>query len=165
MREVVLITKRSCHLCDVTREQLRSLAPRLQLTVRELDVADHPDLEERYRFSVPVVRANGLTLLSGRITEPELVRELTRAFGPEPTRGVPPNEEEFLRALECPICGGDLESRPRAVVCLRCGQEYPRRDGVLMLMAPVEKPSGLGIMDRVGRLIGFKLRPPGEDRR
>jgi glutaredoxin len=157
-REVVLLNQRNCPLCEDARAALSALSGEMGFAVREVDVRADPALRERYRDVLPVVRAGGYSLLSGRIAEAELRAELERAFGPDPRADVPPEEEMFLPALECPVCEGDLESRPRAVACLRCGAEYPRIGGVLMLMDRPEEPGRLGLLDRLGRLIGFELR-------
>ena len=161
-REVMLIRKQECRLCDVAREALSELAPEMGFRVHEIDIGEDATLAELYRHAVPVVRASGLTLLSGRMDAESLRQELTGAFGPDPLAGVPEHEPEFLAVLECPVCGGTLESRPRAVACLYCGHEYHRDHGVLILMAEPERPSRLRIMDWIGSLIGFRLKDPVE---
>lgn len=144
---------------------LEALAPELGFHVRSLDLAEDPVLAARYRHAAPVVRARGITLLSGVMDTDGLRTEIVRAFGPHPLRDVPEREEEFLALLECPICAGDLESRPRAVSCLRCGKEYSREQGVLMLMDLPERESRLSILRWLGRLISFRLDGRGEARR
>jgi hypothetical protein len=151
-------------LCDHALDALRELSEELRFRVREVDIGEEPALWERYRYAVPVVCASGLTLLSGRIDAGVLRAEIERAFGPDPLAGVPKEEAQFLPALECPICEGDLESRPRAVACLRCGQEYGRLDGVLLLTPVPETSTRPNLMDRIGRLIGFKLHEPAKGR-
>lgn len=163
-REVTLLGEEFCPLCARAREALRALAGELHFRIREVDINLEPGLCERYRYALPVVCAGGLPLLSGRIDPGELRAELERAWGPDPLAGVPEEEREFLPLLECPICEGDLESRPRAVACLRCGQEYPRLGGVLLLTDVPESPARPGLLDRLGKLIGFKLREHGEGR-
>lgn len=157
-REVTLVGEHNCPLCDSARNELLSLREELQFQLRELDADDDPTLRERYRYVLPVVCAGGMALLSGRFSTDDLCSELRRAFGPDPLKGVPVEEEQFLPLLECPVCEGDLESRPRAVACLRCNREYGRVDGVLLLMAAPEIEPRFGLLDRLGRLIGFKLR-------
>ncbi len=157
-REVVLLREQQCPLCEHALDSLEELSGELGFSLRQVDISEAgQELRERYRYAVPVVCASGLTLLSGRIDTDSLRVEIRRAFGPDPLAGVPPEEAEFLPALECPICEGDLESRPRAVACLRCGKEYSRLDGVLILMEVPERSTGPNLMDWVGRLIGFKL--------
>ncbi len=158
MREVTLLGERNCPVCDDAREALFSLSEELQFCVRMLDADEEPVLRERYGYVLPVVCVGGSSLLSGRFSTDELRGELQRAFGPDPFRGVPAEEEQFLPLLECPVCEGDLESRPRAVACLRCNREYGRLDGVLLLMDAPETIPRFGLLDRLGRAISFKLR-------
>lgn len=157
-REVVLLNQRNCPLCEKASAALTALSGEMGFRVREVDVWADRALRDRYQYVLPVVRAAGHTLLSGRIVETELRAEIERAFGPDPLADIPPEEEMFLPALECPVCEGELESRLRAVACLRCGAEYPRIGGVLMLMDRPEEPGRSGLMDRLGALIGFELR-------
>lgn len=159
-REVILLRETTCPLCEDVRDALLEMQDDLHFHLREVDVSSDPLLHRRYQYSVPVVCANGLTLLSGRIAPDDLRAEIERAFGPDPLAETPEDEEEFLPLLECPICEGDLESRPRAVVCLRCGKEYERRSGVLLLLDPPEPRSRLRLMARLGRMISFKLEQP-----
>ncbi len=159
-REVILLRETTCPLCEDVRDALLEMRDDLQFRLREVDVSSDPSLYRRYQYVVPVVCANGLTLLSGRIAPDDMRTEIERAFGPNPLAETPEDEEEFLRLLECPICEGDLESRPRAVACLRCGKEYERRDGVLLLLDPPEPPSRLRLMARLARIISFKLERP-----
>lgn len=158
VREVTLVGERNCPLCDDARQGLRSLTGELRFHLRELDAADDPALRERYQYVLPVVRVGEMALLSGRFSTDDLRGELLRAFGHEPLQGVPAEEGQFLPLLECPVCEGDLESRPRAVACLRCNREYGRIDGVLILMDVPETEPRFGPLDRLGRLISFKLR-------
>lgn len=161
-REVILIVKQDCSLCDDARAVVSSLTAEMGLAVREVDLVDDPESCERYQYAVPVVCANGLPLLSGHINKADLRQEVERAFGRDPLAGVPSEEPEFLPVLRCPVCDGHLQSRPRAVACLRCGKEYERRDGVLMLMAAPEREPRVGIMDWIGRLLEFRLEGQGE---
>ncbi len=157
VREVTLVGERNCPLCDDALQELRSLTGELRFHLRELDAAETPALRERYQYVLPVVRVGEMALLSGRFSTDDLRRELLRAFGPDPLKGVPAEEGQFLPLLECPVCEGDLESRPRAVACLRCNREYCRLDGVLMLMDAPETEPRFGLLDRLCRLISFKL--------
>lgn len=159
-REVTLLRERTCPLCEDALQALVQLQEELDFELREVDVGSDSKLHERYQYVVPVVCANGLTLLSGRIALSDLRVEIHRAFGPDPLAGVPDEEVEFLSLLECPICEGELESRPRAVACLRCGKEYERRNGVLLLLDAPEPRSRLRLLDRLGKLISFRMKVP-----
>ena len=47
-----------------------------RLRLVELDIRDHPDLEKRYLFEIPVLLFEGQELARYRVTEVELRRRL-----------------------------------------------------------------------------------------
>lgn len=159
-RTVTMLGKPGCHLCDEARSILVRLSHELEFELREVNILDDPPLRQRYQYAIPVVLVKGIPLLSGRIAELDARGEIKRAFGPEPLAEVPADEAMFLHTLQCPICKGELESRPRAVACLRCGHEFSRREGVLMLTTTPEPKAGNGVLDRLVKLIGFRLKTP-----
>jgi predicted thioredoxin/glutaredoxin len=61
--EVVLITRRGCHLCDEGLAALRSLG--VEPVQRDVD-AD-PELMAQYDWRVPVVLVDGRVVAEGRI--------------------------------------------------------------------------------------------------
>jgi glutaredoxin len=70
---VVLYTRRGCHLCDEARELLR--AERIEPTL--VDVDTDPSLQERFGSVVPVVEIDGRIRFRGRI-DPVLLRRILR---------------------------------------------------------------------------------------
>lgn len=72
--DVVLYTRRGCHLCDDALELLR----RHGLTPREVDIDADPILRAKYNECVPVVEINGRERFRGRIDE-RLLRRLLNA--------------------------------------------------------------------------------------
>jgi hypothetical protein len=75
---VTLIGKPGCHLCDTAREVVASVTADLGLDWRELSLADHPDLAERYAEQIPVVLVDGRVHEYWRVDE----RRLRRALQP-----------------------------------------------------------------------------------
>ena len=73
---VVLYTRRACHLCDEARELL--LAHGIVPTLVDID-ADR-DLHERFDRFVPVVEIDGRVRFRGRI-EPVLLRRILHRRG------------------------------------------------------------------------------------
>lgn len=74
--EVVLYTRKGCHLCDDAAALLREHG--LQPTAIDID-AD-PALRERYNTCVPVVVIDGKERFRGRVNE-VLLKRLLRANG------------------------------------------------------------------------------------
>lgn len=70
--DVVLYTRRGCHLCDEAHQLLTAhgLAPEL------IDVDADPELRERFNECVPVVEIDGKIRFRGRVDEVLLRRLL-----------------------------------------------------------------------------------------
>ena len=59
MRQVVLYTRPSCHLCEDVKNQLNLTASQLGFSVNEINIEDDPALRIRYGQDVPVVTVQG----------------------------------------------------------------------------------------------------------
>lgn len=66
--DVVLFTRRGCHLCEQAEDLLACRWPEVRL----IDVDARPDLAARYGLRVPVLRIDGEDVLEGRIDEVSL---------------------------------------------------------------------------------------------
>jgi glutaredoxin len=75
-REVVLYSRKGCHLCAVAKESLTKLARHGGFTWREIDVDSDDDLRRRFTDEVPVVFIDGRKAFKYRIDEREFVRRL-----------------------------------------------------------------------------------------
>ena len=56
---MVLYTRPGCHLCDVARETVLSLQPRLGFAFDEVDIESDEELELEYGIRIPVVEIDG----------------------------------------------------------------------------------------------------------
>lgn len=56
---LVLYTRPGCHLCDVARETVLSLQPRLGFAFDEVDIEADEELELEYGIRIPVVEIDG----------------------------------------------------------------------------------------------------------
>lgn len=70
---VELITRSGCHLCEDAKAALEAARAELSFELVELDLAEHPELRDPYRYDVPVVRVGGEPLFRHRV-EPEALR-------------------------------------------------------------------------------------------
>jgi predicted thioredoxin/glutaredoxin len=73
--EVVLVTRRGCHLCDDALASLRSLGVEPEL--RDVDSDDH--LHTLYDWRVPVVLRDGRVIAEGRVERDMLQNALKPA--------------------------------------------------------------------------------------
>jgi glutaredoxin len=76
-KQVILYTRRGCHLCEQAHALLRrhGLAPTL------VDIDADPQLRQRYDVCVPVVVIDGRERFRGRVDE-RLLRRLLNAEEP-----------------------------------------------------------------------------------
>ncbi|WP_237199604.1 glutaredoxin family protein [Rothia nasimurium] len=56
---IELLTKPGCHLCEAARETTGRVTGGYGLTYTEINVEEHPDLLERHRTEIPVLRVDG----------------------------------------------------------------------------------------------------------
>jgi glutaredoxin len=72
MREVVLYTRKGCHLCDVAHDLLRKHGLRPKLA----DIDEDPRLVDEFNECVPVVKIDGKIRFRGIVNEVLLKRVL-----------------------------------------------------------------------------------------
>jgi len=71
--DVILFTRKGCHLC----EEAHQLLTRCQLVPRLVDIDEDPELTARYNECVPVVMIDGQERFRGHVNE-VLLRRLLR---------------------------------------------------------------------------------------
>jgi glutaredoxin len=77
-REVVMYTRRGCHLCDEAWAILEAARQRFGCALRQVDIDADPALAERYGTQVPVVAIDGKVYFHGRVNA-VLLHRLLRA--------------------------------------------------------------------------------------
>jgi glutaredoxin len=75
-REVVVYSRKGCHLCEIVKESLVKLHKRGGFSWRDVDVDSDSDLRHRYNDQVPVVFINGRKAFKYRMDEQEFLRKL-----------------------------------------------------------------------------------------
>jgi hypothetical protein len=76
--QVVLFTRKGCHLCDTAWAQLAKAQRRHGFALSQVDVDTDAELLAQYGTCVPVVQINGKVRFRGRINE-VLFRRLIEA--------------------------------------------------------------------------------------
>jgi glutaredoxin len=76
--EVVLYTRKGCHLCEIVKESLAKLHKRGGFTWQEVDVDSDPETRRLYTDEVPVVFINGRKAFKYHMDEQEFLRKLAR---------------------------------------------------------------------------------------
>jgi len=74
--EVILYSRKGCHLCEIVKESLSKLEKRGGFTWREVDVDSDAEIRRRYTDEVPVVFINGRKAFKYRMNEQDFLRRL-----------------------------------------------------------------------------------------
>jgi glutaredoxin len=76
--EVVLYSRKGCHLCEIIKESLAKLSRQTQFTWQEIDVDADEVLRRQFTDEVPVVFINGRKAFKYRMNEQDFLRKLNR---------------------------------------------------------------------------------------
>ncbi len=74
--EVIVYSRKGCHLCEIVKESLAKLHKRGGFTWREVDVDCDLETRRLYGDEVPVVFINGRKAFKYRMDEQEFLRKL-----------------------------------------------------------------------------------------
>jgi glutaredoxin len=75
-REVIVYSRKGCHLCEIVKESLAKLQRQGGYTWREIDVDSDDDLRRQFTDEVPVVFIDGRKAFKYRMDEREFLRKL-----------------------------------------------------------------------------------------
>lgn len=75
-RQVVVYSRKGCHLCEIVKESLIKLERRGGFHWREIDVDSNEDLRRRFTDEVPVVFIDGRKAFKYHMDEREFLRKL-----------------------------------------------------------------------------------------
>jgi glutaredoxin len=74
--EVILYSRKGCHLCDVVKNSLTRLARSTDFTWQEIDIDSDSELVSRFNEEVPVVFIHGRKAFKYQMDEREFLRKL-----------------------------------------------------------------------------------------
>ncbi len=75
-REVIVYSRKGCHLCEIVKESLVKLHKRGGFHWREIDVDSDPEIRRLYTDEVPVVFIDGRKAFKYHMNEQEFLRKL-----------------------------------------------------------------------------------------
>jgi glutaredoxin len=75
-RNVVVYSRKGCHLCEVVKESLSKLSRRGGFIWQEIDVDADNELRRQFNDEVPVVFIDGRKAFKYRMDEQEFLRKL-----------------------------------------------------------------------------------------
>lgn len=75
-RQVIVYSRKGCHLCEIVKETLTKLERRGGFTWREIDVDSDDQLRRQFTDEVPVVFIDGRKAFKYKMDEREFLRKL-----------------------------------------------------------------------------------------
>jgi glutaredoxin len=75
-RDVIVYSRKGCHLCEIVKETLAKLERRGGFAWREIDVDSDEELKRQFTDEVPVVFIDGRKAFKYRMDEREFLRKL-----------------------------------------------------------------------------------------
>jgi glutaredoxin len=78
MHEVVVYSRKGCHLCDIVKETLARIEGNHDFIWREVDIDLDPDLRKKYNDEVPVVFIDGRKAFKYHLDVHQFLRVLAR---------------------------------------------------------------------------------------
>jgi len=76
LRQVVMYSRKGCHLCEIVKETLTKLHRRGGFTWSEIDVDSDEQLRRQFTDEVPVIFIDGRKAFKYRLDEREFLRKL-----------------------------------------------------------------------------------------
>lgn len=78
---LTLYTKPQCSLCDIAKERLKDLLPRVHFIEVDIDKPGNEVWKLRYRYDIPVFHLNGKFLMKHKADPALLARHLAQIEG------------------------------------------------------------------------------------
>ena len=76
MHDVLVYSRKGCHLCDVVKETLLQAQGKANFQWREVDIDADPELRRKYNDEVPVVFIDGRKAFKYRMENDDFLRML-----------------------------------------------------------------------------------------
>jgi glutaredoxin len=76
MHEIIVYSRKGCHLCDVVKETLAEARNAADFEWREVDIDTDPELVQRFNDEVPVVFINGRKAFKYHMERKQFLRAL-----------------------------------------------------------------------------------------
>jgi glutaredoxin len=81
MHDVVVYSRKGCHLCDIVKETLKQVRGEADFEWREVDIDGDPELRQKYNDEVPVVFIDGRKAFKYHMEARQFLRALAGRAG------------------------------------------------------------------------------------
>jgi len=72
MPDLIIYSRKDCHLCDIAKEKLLRLQREQRFSITEVDIEKDREAFEKYKYLIPVVEMDGKMISTYTINEDEL---------------------------------------------------------------------------------------------
>ena len=76
MHEVLVYSRKGCHLCEVVKNQLAQLQSDHDFACREVDIDADPELRQKFNDEIPVVFIDGRKAFKYHLDPAQFLRTL-----------------------------------------------------------------------------------------
>ena len=76
MTRVVIYSKPDCHLCEEAKAAMHAAGCEGEYTLEEVNIQSNADLQQRYRYDIPVITIDGVEAFRHRVTSEEFRKAL-----------------------------------------------------------------------------------------
>ena len=76
MANIILYSKKGCHLCEIAREKLLEIKKEISFALNEVDIEKNEEIFEKYKYLIPVIELDGKIISNYRVNEDELKKLL-----------------------------------------------------------------------------------------
>jgi glutaredoxin len=79
MKLVVIYSRPGCHLCEEAKKIMKSAGCDGEYVLQEIDIETDANLQERYRYDIPVITVDGQKAFKHRLTAKAFRERILRA--------------------------------------------------------------------------------------
>jgi thiol-disulfide isomerase/thioredoxin len=72
MVNIMIYSKKDCHLCDIAMETLLKIRKEFPFSLTEIDIEKDKKIFEKYKYLIPVIEIDGEKTFTYKVNEAEL---------------------------------------------------------------------------------------------
>jgi len=72
MVDIIIYSKKECHLCDIAKEELEAIRYEFDFSFKEVDIEKDKLAFEKFKYLIPVVEVDGEIISTGMVNRKKL---------------------------------------------------------------------------------------------
>ncbi len=77
MANIILYSKKECHLCEIAKEELEAIRKEIDFSYRETDIEKDKHAFEKFKYLIPVLEIDG-TIISTYKVDGKKLKEILK---------------------------------------------------------------------------------------